>query len=589
MQTSKGEDDSAEELDARLRARWSGAADRLGLSPPAVALGEAMIAELLFPSAARELDRAGLLALARARGLDALRALAALAELEARDVVRACADDTIPWLSAPVALATRVREHVLGVPPPGTRHGRTLEVLPRLAAIIERLDPARGSLVVIQGRAGSGRDAILDALLARIGAGALVLTPGELARSTDRLEPEVSGRVAVWDARGTDPSPDDRARAAAWLSRSRPFAVAIADPDRDVPVVDERAVTVLASDPVDVEERRWCWSHALGGSPREADLAAALADQLRVGAGYAHRVVRSAAERGETLSVASARAAIEALVPPSSLRGIAVEHPDERLESLVLEPSVARGLRHLITLVRHRDAIGVHRRVGVKTLLSGPPGTGKTLAARALAAELGRPLHRVDLASVVSKWIGETEKNLARVFEAAEALGAVLVFEEGEALLGERGQVLRGADRYANLEVAYLLQALEAHDGVVVVTTNARNKIDPAFLRRFDVVLELGRPDATRRALLWKRELGDAAAELPAAFVSEIAHRSELTGGHIAAAARLARALAREAGRATVYPEDVLEALAFEHEKLGGAMAATRLRDEANGKSRWRS
>jgi SpoVK/Ycf46/Vps4 family AAA+-type ATPase len=156
--------------------------------------------------------------------------------------------------------------------------------------------------------------------------------------------------------------------------------------------------------------------------------------------------------------------------------------------------------------------------------------------------------------------------------------------------------VSRGADRYANLEVAYLLQALESHDGVVVVTTNARDKIDRAFLRRFDVVLEFGRPDVARRERLWRRELGAAARSLTDAFLVEVAHKADLAGGHIAAAARLARALAAEAGRRDVQPEDVLEAVAFEHEKLGSSLAATRLREEAQivqkvdgTRSRWRS
>jgi SpoVK/Ycf46/Vps4 family AAA+-type ATPase len=260
---------------------------------------------------------------------------------------------------------------------------------------------------------------------------------------------------------------------------------------------------------------------------------------------------------------------------------VRVEHPEERLADLVLDERTARGLGHALALARHHDALSGRRRAGMTMLLTGPPGTGKTMAARALASELARPLHHVDLASTVSKWLGETEKNLARALRACEAIGGVLLFDEGEALFGERGEVSRGADRYANLEVAYLLQALEAHEGIVVVTTNAPDKIDGAFLRRFDLVLELPPPDAMCRAALLQRELGEAGRAMELDMLARIAERVELSGGHLAAAARLARTLALGAGRIQVHEADVLEALAFEQEKRGDLLSAARLRGDA--------
>jgi SpoVK/Ycf46/Vps4 family AAA+-type ATPase len=244
-------------------------------------------------------------------------------------------------------------------------------------------------------------------------------------------------------------------------------------------------------DPLDADERAWVWQHALG----EAD--AATSSELRVGMGLAHEAASIARSRAEAVDAPVLRGIVEQLLSPASRRGIEVEHPRHGFTDVVLPEVQRRGLMHALTLARSPEAFGP--RQGVKVLLSGPPGTGKTLSAQALAAELGRSLYRVDLATVVSKWLGETEKNLRHAFLAARAVGAVLLFDEGEALMGQRGEVARGSDRYANLEVAYLLQALEAHDGVVVVTTNARTKMDGAFMRRFDVVLELPRPDAPSR------------------------------------------------------------------------------------------
>jgi len=215
-------------------------------------------------------------------------------------------------------------------------------------------------------------------------------------------------------------------------------------------------------------------------------------------------------------------------------------------------------------------------RRGAKALFSGPTGTGKTLTARAIAASLGRPLFRVDLAGVVSKWVGETEKNLRRALEAAETLGAVLLFDEGDALFGKRGEVDRGSDRYANVEVSFLLQALEELDGVVIVTTNLRGNVDGAFQRRFDAMVEFARPDAAVREALWRQELGEATKAIPEAFLRRVAKDCDLSGGYIAVACRVARALAMADGRTDPTATHVAAAIAGELRKLGGNVAASR-------------
>jgi hypothetical protein len=175
------------------------------------------------------------------------------------------------------------------------------------------------------------------------------------------------------------------------------------------------------------------------------------------------------------------------------------------------EPQVA-ALRQIATHVRHR--LTVHeqwgfagkgaRGLGISALFSGESGTGKTMAAEVLANELSLDLYRVDLASTVSKYIGETEKNLRRVFDAAEDSGAILLFDEADALFGKRSEVKDSHDRYANIEVSYLLQRMEAYRGLAILTTNAGAALDPAFQRRLRFTVQFPFPDHTQRERIWR-------------------------------------------------------------------------------------
>ena len=145
------------------------------------------------------------------------------------------------------------------------------------------------------------------------------------------------------------------------------------------------------------------------------------------------------------------------------------------------------------------------RGLGVSALFAGPSGTGKTTAAEILARELRLDLYRIDLSAVVSKYIGETEKNLRRLFDAADEGGAILLFDEADALFGKRSEVKDSHDRYANIEVSYLLQRMEAYRGLAVLTTNQRQALDPAFLRRLRFVVQFPFPGAAQRAEIWRR------------------------------------------------------------------------------------
>jgi len=223
--------------------------------------------------------------------------------------------------------------------------------------------------------------------------------------------------------------------------------------------------------------------------------------------------------------------------------------------ALVLDADLTRDLATLEARCAQRDqlratlpaAFAARLNAGVRALFAGPSGTGKTLAAQVLAARLGLPLYRLDLSSVVSKYIGETERNLHRLLSAAEALDVMLLLDEGDALLARRTEVGNAHDRYANLETNFLLQRLETHRGLVLVTTNALERIDTAFLRRFDLLVHFRAPEFAERLALWRAHLPPDHAVADAAL-DRIAEACALAGGQVrnvvldAASAALAHA-----------------------------------------------
>jgi len=203
---------------------------------------------------------------------------------------------------------------------------------------------------------------------------------------------------------------------------------------------------------------------------------------------------------------------------------------------------------------------------GLKVLLTGEPGTGKTLAAEVIASRLGLSLIRADLSRLVSKWVGETEKNLEAAFQEAEASNAVLFFDEADALFGKRGQVEHGTDRWANLEVGYLLQRLEAFDGLAILASNLRENIDPAFTRRFSIVVHFPRPGRDDRRRLWQlafpRE-APLAADVDLDSLAEL----DLTGAGIVAAARTAALLAADAGAQTITMSHAVQGVSRQYQR----------------------
>jgi hypothetical protein len=184
---------------------------------------------------------------------------------------------------------------------------------------------------------------------------------------------------------------------------------------------------------------------------------------------------------------------------------------------------------------------------GVKALFTGEPGTGKTLAAEVIAGMLGLTMLKIDLSQVVSKWVGETEKNLQAAFRQAEDSQALLFFDEADALFGKRGQVKDGMDRYANLEVGFLLQRLEESDALVILASNLKENIDKAFTRRFHYIINFPRPEAAERARIWRLAFPPTAPVAAEVDIDAVAGL-EMTGASISAAARTAALLAADAG-----------------------------------------
>jgi len=223
-------------------------------------------------------------------------------------------------------------------------------------------------------------------------------------------------------------------------------------------------------------------------------------------------------------------------------------------DDLILPGAALASLRTMASQLRQRGRVyrewgfadRTARGLGISALFSGGSGTGKTLAAEVLANELQLDLYRIDLAALVSKYIGETEKNLSRVFAAAEASGAILLFDEADALFGKRSEVKDSHDRYANIEVSYLLQRVETYRGLAILTTNLKQAIDPAFQRRLRFIVQFPFPDEAARAAIWERAFPPA-APLGSIDIGKLM-RLSLSGGHIRNLALNAAFLAADEG-----------------------------------------
>lgn len=323
-------------------------------------------------------------------------------------------------------------------------------------------------------------------------------------------------------------------------------------------------------------ERRTLWSRALHFDGQQAPQ---WTERFRLTSGSIFRSAslartQAALESRMELVEADLGEASRALQRP--LESQTVRLPaGETWDSIVASPDILAELRMLEERCRYREQLPrvLNREqasainYGVRALFGGPSGTGKTLAARVLASELKLDLYRLDLSAVVNKYIGETEKGLNQVLSRAEELNIVLLLDEGDSLLTTRTAVQSSNDRYANLETNFLLQRIESFDGILLITTNALNRIDGAFLRRMDVLIEFRPPEADERRQLWQLHLPPN-HEVRESWISEVARRCSLSGGQIRNAALHASLLALARG-STVSTTDVEQSVLREYQKMG--------------------
>jgi SpoVK/Ycf46/Vps4 family AAA+-type ATPase len=250
--------------------------------------------------------------------------------------------------------------------------------------------------------------------------------------------------------------------------------------------------------------------------------------------------------------------------------------PLYKWDDIVLPKDTMRHLKEISLHVKHRQRVFADWKFdgkislgkGISVLFAGPPGTGKTMAAEIIANELGLELYKIDLSSVVSKYIGETEKNLSRIFEEAEQSNAILFFDEADALFGKRSEIKDSHDRYANVEVNYLLQKMEEYEGFVILASNFQKNIDEAFTRRLRFIVEIPFPDRNYRARIWRNIFP---AETPRSKDIEfdfLAGKFEFSGGHIKNIALGAAFLAAE-NSGIVNMKHIISATKREYQKMG--------------------
>jgi ATPase family associated with various cellular activities (AAA)/Winged helix domain, variant len=491
-------------------------------------------------------------------------------------------DETVPLAERLVRVAAQLASHVIGarlepasrhdvrrVDPPAHSLGRDRTVA-ELRRMLAHADDA--SLVVC---GPDGVDLLAAALDMPVLAIEATCMRSDAAAAAAILGARLAGgRVCVTVTE--EPAPEERAAVTAALA-ARAHGLLIWAAHRDgVAWLDALGAATVEVPAPTVAERRVLWRRHVDGD--DADV---LAAKFRHSAAQIARAARlaglNAAAGGrslpslEDLHLGARRASSR------QLEQLAVTLPGrERWEELVLPERSLALLRSISAYLRHRELVlgdwgfdaAVTGEHGVKVLFFGESGTGKTMAARVLAGELGLELYRIDLATVVSKYIGETEKNLDRLFAAAQDSNAILFFDEADAVFGKRSEVKDAHDRYANIEVAYMLQKMESYDGAVILATNLRSNIDDAFLRRLDLAVEFPFPETAQRQAIWRTLLPARAPVADDVHLDVLAAKFRLSGGSIRNCSLAAAFLAADDG-GTIAMRHLLQAVFAEYLKLG--------------------
>lgn len=521
---------------------------------------------------------------------------------------------TGPLTQAPLRIDERILHGLIGLSHIDPRLGAAVTILPatdvadlvpshaglaeRIAASWTAASPGDAAVVQLCGDPADAHP-IAAAVAHALGLGAAAIASDSLPNGADELEAfarllareaSLAGiGVLVLEAPdhgAAQPGEEPRAR--------RSGAVRLAERLSGLTMIVGRERLQLAQRPCvafDVEhplpqEQRDAWKKALGIAEDGMDGAAGLVDTVSSQFSLSLPAIRAvAAEAVATCRNIPGEAAATAWNLCRLRLRARLDLLAQRIESatrwddLVLPAAETRTLHAIAAQLRQRvtvyDRWGFaeksDRGLGISALFSGPSGTGKTMAAEVLANELRLDLYRIDLSSVVSKYIGETEKNLRRVFDAAQESGAILLFDEADALFGKRSEVKDSHDRYANIEVSYLLQRMEAYRGLAILTTNQRSALDPAFLRRLRFVVQFPVPDEAQRAEIWRRVF-PAATPTEGLQIDKLA-RLRITGGNIRDIALNAAFLAADAAE-PVRMHHLLAAARSEYAKLDRALTA---------------
>ncbi|MFG2907722.1 AAA family ATPase [Kitasatospora sp. NPDC048286] len=520
-----------------------------------------------------------------------------------------------PLLSRTLRVPDRVTAHLLGDDEPdGTLAGLARRAEPRFRLLDERPDErshershersgerpderlralaANGGFVHLLDRSGHAAPIAVAALAADgpppllVDAAALAARPPEATvRVLAREARLAGGGVVLGPLDRLEPERPERAALLRELCAALDgVPLVVHGPQVWDPTWAARSPVVVTVPPPDARVRAEQWAGALGAELDE-ELAEAVAayrldgEQLARAASVAART--AAAER-RPVRAEDLRTAVRAQNAAGLARLARRIEPGVGWSDLVLPAPTAGRLRELVLRARHRDQVlrqwrmrpGGGRGNGVIALFAGESGTGKTMSAEVVAAELGMELYVVDLSTVVDKYIGETEKNLERIFTEAAQVNGVLLFDEADALFGKRSEVKDARDRHANVETAYLLQRMESFDGIAVLTSNLRANLDEAFTRRLDVIAEFPLPDETQRRLLWDRCLGPLVPRGDDLDLDYCARNFELTGGSIRACAVSAAYLAAGTG-APLGMAQLVSAVVGEYRKLGRLVLAS--------------
>ncbi len=443
--------------------------------------------------------------------------------------------------------------------------------------------------IVLRAPRGSGRKAAAHRLARALGRPLFVIPvpdivkqPGAIADAlcAARLRgavPYLADADALYDAAGAMAA--DHALAIADV----PGVIAVGSTGRGGHLELKRPALIVAMPRVELDDRERAWSASLTTHGGPVGDAAELAARYVIGPGVIADVISEAAKYATAAGTALDLKALEVSVARRlSLRlgtfGSIVARK-ALFSELVLPDDVLDTLHDMIAMVRERSLIlerwGYQRHLGISRgvagLFSGEPGTGKTMAASVVASTLGLELVRIDLSAVVSKYVGETEKNLGRIFDEAQDSHAMLLFDEADSLFGKRTELKSAQDRFANLEVNYILQRMETFDGVSVLTTNAESAIDPALQRRLNFRIRFPEPEQGERERLWRQLLPPATGLHDRVDFNSLAERFDMTGGYIKNAIVRAAVIAARAGR-DMAAEDLWLGAHHEYVEMGKVM-----------------